>query len=495
LRKELGVLIAAMIALSGAAVVLLPAGAQADVSNADAIALVDGNSFGVRLKWTHETAEGLEIRLYHNNNIVKTVSVMWGDPGRNGTGSIDSSPVKAGTYKVTLWSNSYNKEVYSRSWDVPRLNMTVAVDPGSGLMGTTFVATTTFFINATALDMIRFSGTLETDAGPAVFRQAVVGTLYSDHYYSYNEKAGYTIEPVFFTTGFTFPAGGNYTVSARYNDSTTNISALSENIVMVDQYISQIAELHDELNESAASLDAMGARLQGAMDLLAAVNDTLNGTIGALSEMGKQLNDTRGAQCETDRKLNETKAGLDATGAALKGAEDRLAALNGTLNETKSALGEAKRDLNDTRARLDATGAELADARKQLSAARGDQNKTTNELGRTKKDMNDKTNASNQIAYSAMVVGVLGIVLGAAGIAMSRQRKDGSPASSPPPVQQAPAPVVQAPPPVQQAPAPAPSPQEAPRTAPDPSSPSPCTRCGTLVATGMRFCGNCGAPR
>ena len=126
---------------------------------------------------------------------------------------------------------------------MPQLQISLAVNPSSGQIGTTFVATTTFSIASNAPDIYYFSGSLEVNAGQTTFKQNVGGTLYSDHYFRYYGDTDYTIIPVFTATGFTFPNEGDYVVSARYTDSLTDITASSATVKMEDQYKPMFSEM------------------------------------------------------------------------------------------------------------------------------------------------------------------------------------------------------------------------------------------------------------
>ncbi|MBM4249018.1 MAG: hypothetical protein FJ149_06220 [Euryarchaeota archaeon] len=497
MKGRMAVLVTMMMTLAGATLVMLPEGALADVSHADAIALVEGNTFTVQLKWTYETSEGLEIRLYHNDGLEKTASTMWGDPGRNDVGSIYTTPLKAGTYKVVLWSNTYSKEVYSKSWEVPRLNISLSVAPGTGQLGTTFVATTTFSINAAALDMVRFSGTLELQAGPSVFRTAVGGTLYADHYYTYNGKTEYTIEPVFVTTGFTFPAAGSYVVTARYTDSVTNTTALSGTLVMEDQFQSQIAKLGAELNDTRTALCETGRELDAARADLQAARDQLSSTGSKLNETDKRLADTKK---DLNAKI-DASSGLAYAGIAAGVVGVVFGLVGMMLARRKNAAPPAAPPPPATHSPPPVQAQPVQPPPPVQAPAPVPYQPAPQPLPPPPPAPVPYQQAPQpvpppQAAAPAPYQPAPQSVPPPQAAALAPYQP--APQSVPPPQAAALAPYQPAPQPVQP-----PQPASAPLPAPQPAQPAPeaqpaapnCARCGAPMPAGMRFCGNCGAAR
>ena len=435
-----------MMLFAGAFLVIVPTDTQAAVSGVDAISEIWGNTLTVYMKWTYTSYDSLEIRLFHDNILIATDGGYSGFSGAR-TGSISFSPVKTGTYKVQLWSTSSDKELYSKDWHVPELQISLAVNPGSGQIGTTFVATTTFSISPTAPDIYYFTGSLEVNAGQTTFKQNVGGTLYSDHYFSYYGYTDYTIKPVFTATGFSFPTEGNYAISARYTDSLTNISATSANVAMEDQYVPRITQLETDLAQLTAQFNAEISRLN--------------------SENSKLKNDLN----STKSDLADTKANLDAAKADLQTTKNQLSMTSNNLNDTDKTLSDTNTDLNDKI-----------------------------------KSSNNIAYAGIAVGVIGIIFGLVGIML-----ARKKKEAPPVVAPPPvtyaPPLMQTPPPIqappqAHVPPPMvhQQTPAHVPPPQPAPMQAPQPMALAPpgpvnCAKCGAPMPPGMRFCGNCGNPR
>ena len=462
-------LIGAIIGVIAILIILAPGKATATTTGEDASSEVWMNQFTVYAHWTYTSYDNIDIRLFHNNIDIADNN---GNTGFSGTdsGYVSFSPVQSGTYMVQLYSTRDNKQVFSKSWVVPNLGLDLSVSPTSGQIGTTFVATATFSTGPDAPDDYSFSGALEFNAGGILFQQNIGGTIYSVHYWDYLKESGNPTKPISSATGFTFPSKGNYMVIAQYTDSLTNISSQSVTVTMDDQYEPVLNELSSSIENDTAEIENLNNALKDAMTEIENVKNELNQTRSDLTNSKKELEKTK-----TD--LNSTIADLGVTKADLQSTKILLSMTSNNLNDTESSLSD------------------------------------------TKKDLNDKVKTSNNYAFAGIAVGILGIIFGLVGIILARRNRPGTIVPvQPQGAQYTPAPMP-ATPPVQPAP-PAPSPPQTGHPAtppaaapvqpfqaavppPQPVQPSPlahtapyiCVKCGASVPAGMKFCGNCGAPR
>lgn len=278
------------------AIGIIPIQTSASISNADAIGIVEWNNiFRVNVKWTYTSYDSITIKLFHNSIEIAKDTGYSGSSG-NEYGEISDTPIKKGTYRVGLWSNIDNKEVYSKEWEIPKLQISLSVSPTNGQIGTTFIATTTFSTGTNGPDCYYFSGNLEISTGSISFKQNIEGTIFSSHYYPYFGITNYEIEPVFTSTGFTFPSKGDYTISAKYTDSLTDITATSSSVNVIDQYEPQINKANQELNETKDQLNKAKLELSDTKTQLDKINQELN-------ETKKQLNNTNQELSKTNEDL------------------------------------------------------------------------------------------------------------------------------------------------------------------------------------------------
>ena len=356
-----------------------------------------------------------------------------------------------------MWSSRDNRQVFTKSWVVPNLQIDLSVSPSSGQIGTTFVATATISAGQNAPDDYSFSGALTFNAGGIIFQQNIGGLIYSKHYYDYWKITDYSIKPIFSATGFTFPSKGNYQVTAQYTDSITNISANAVTVSMVDQYEPILNDIQNELLNTKNDLEN--------------VSNELMQTIVELENVHGELNQTSADLAKTKTQLEKTKS---------------------DLNDTNAALNLVKLDLDNTKRQLANTNTNLNDTEERLTT--------------TKKELNDNIQNAKQFAYAGIALGIIGMIIGMVGIIMARRPKTVvAPAVSTPP-QYAPSPTPPVPiiqhvapsqPPLQQQYIPPLAPQQPAKTAQAPPQipAGVCGKCGSPVAAGMKFCGVCGSPR
>jgi hypothetical protein len=286
--KKMLILSGFVFVVTAIVIVLTPHNVSATTSNEDSMGEISGNSFTAYAKWTYTSLDNIDIKLFHDGIEVAKDSGNYGYSG-SGSGYVDYSPIKTGTYKVQLWSNTDNKEVYSKDWVVPNLQIGLVVSPTSGQIGTTFVATATFSMGTNAPDYYSFSGVLELDAGNSIFSQNVGGVLYSTYYYEYYKITDYTIKPVFTATGFTFPTKGEYTVGAQYSDFLTNMSATSIKVNLNDQFEPVINQLRSELNDTKSQLNKTSQDLEGTKTQLGRTSQELDSTKAYLNDTDNRL--------------------------------------------------------------------------------------------------------------------------------------------------------------------------------------------------------------
>jgi hypothetical protein len=270
------------------AISIVPQKATASVSNAEANAEVIGNTFYANVRWTYSSYDSVILKLYHNSIEVAKGDINYGSSGED-FDYVSYSPLKKGTYRVQLWSEIDDKEVYSKEWDIPDLEISLSVTPTSGQIGTTFIATTTFATGENAPEYYSFSGTLETSAGDITFKQNIGGSIISEDFYRFYDIDDYEITPIFTSTGFTCPTEGDYTVTAKYTDSLTEITASSIKVSMEDQYEPQITVMNQELSDTKSELSKTSNELLTAKYDLIRTKKKLNETNEEIADMEKKL--------------------------------------------------------------------------------------------------------------------------------------------------------------------------------------------------------------
>ncbi len=257
--------------------IFIPEEASADVTNIDSICEVYGDTLSVRVKWFTTGYDEIDVKLFYNNVEIDD-QIFDSGIDEERIDCIQYQPLNKGTYSVQVWSETDNI-VYSNEWTMPTLEMSLSVSPSSGEIGTTYAATTTLSSSYDAPDLYSFSGNLQVTTDENTFEQNIGGTIFSDEYYDFYNIKWDKIKTISTSTGFTFSSDGEYSISARYTDSLTDITTKSSEIVeMVDQYNPQITELNNELTSTNNKLNSKSKELALANNKLNETNFKLEDT-------------------------------------------------------------------------------------------------------------------------------------------------------------------------------------------------------------------------
>lgn len=237
-----------------------------NISSVEVYSSVYGNIFEVNAKWIKEDYADIVGKLYHESILITEDD----DPDYLGNDeyrlNIHDDSLEDGTYRFQLWSNSEDRELYAKSWEVPKLAITQRVTNQdgntvtdsdttavNGQIGTMFVSTTELAIQEGGPDAYFFGGSLQIHFNEITIDQDITSWMYRDGYYEYFGYDSYEVEPVYVSNIFTFTEG-NYNISAEYEDSYIKLKSDDISVKVSDQYQPRMDAVQSDIEDLEDSL-------------------------------------------------------------------------------------------------------------------------------------------------------------------------------------------------------------------------------------------------
>ncbi len=299
--------------------IVIPLNARAgSVSNIKVYSEVSGNRFSVNAKWDEDGYIDVEGKLYHNSIIIIESEANYYIGDTNYLTLYDNT-LESGTYRFQLWSNTDDKELFAKSWDVPKLaiRQTITnqngdvVEGGSsvtmdGQIGSMFISTTELSIESGGPDSYRVDGVLTLNFNDVSIEQNINNWISNRGYYEYYGIDDYTIEPVFASTIFGLP-GGSYAIQSEYSNQYIQLTSGSINVYVNDQYQPIIDDLEDDVDSLEKDLSDTNKELNTTNEELVKAKSDVASLLSKINSLWNEISNLKNSDNSTGEKIDDNQ--------------------------------------------------------------------------------------------------------------------------------------------------------------------------------------------